>query len=221
MTVVSLVSSKGGVGKTTASAILAGELASAGKKVTLVDADPNRPLDAWSQLRPLSDQIKVIVDSSAETVIDTIEEAKKEAEFVIVDLEGTATDRIGFAVVRSDLVLIPFQASLLDAIEAAKSVKLIRQMWRVANREIPYRAFLSRVSSVIRERTGRNIRQQFKQAEIPMLPVALIDRAAYRSIFSLGGTLHDLEYVDVGGLDAARENSHEFVQSVICALRGE
>ncbi|RVP06955.1 ParA family protein [Sinorhizobium meliloti] len=220
MAVISLVSSKGGVGKTTSGVVLAGEFAAAGRNVVLIDADPNRPLEAWSRLRPLSSQLRIMVDDSAETVIDTIEEARAGADFVIVDLEGTATDRIGFAVARSDLVLIPLQQSVLDANEAAKSVKLIRQMWKVANREIPYRAFYSRVPPAIRERTARDIERQFNDASIPTLPVSLIDRAAYRALFSIGGTIHELETSDVSGLESARENAREFAQSVINTLRG-
>jgi len=221
MPVISLVSSKGGVGKTTSAVILAGELAAAGRKVVLVDADPNRPLEGWARLRTLPETIRVIIDDSAETIIDTIEDARTGADFVIVDLEGTATDRIGFAVARSDLVLIPLQSSVLDAAEAAKSVKLVRQMWKVASREIPYRAFYTRVPPAIRERTARDIERQFSEAAIPTLPTTLIDRAAYRALFSLGGTLHDLENGDVSGLNGARENARDFAQGVIDTLRGE
>ncbi|CCF22397.1 ATPase involved in chromosome partitioning-like protein (plasmid) [Pseudorhizobium banfieldiae] len=220
MPVISLVSSKGGVGKTTSAVVLAGEFAAAGRKVVLVDADPNRPLEAWARLRALPETMRVVTDDSAETIIDTIEDARAGADFVIVDLEGTATDRIGFAVARSDLVLIPLQSSVLDAAEAAKSVKLVRQMWKVANREIPYRAFYTRVPPAIRERTARDIERQFSDAEIPTLPATLIDRAAYRALFSLGGTLHELESADVSGLNGARENARNFAQTVINTLRG-
>jgi len=220
MPVISLVSSKGGVGKTTSAVVLAGEFAAAGRRVVLVDADPNRPLEAWARLRALPETMRVITDDSAETIIDTIEDARGGADFVIVDLEGTATDRIGFAVARSDLVLIPLQSSVLDAAEAAKSVKLVRQMWKVASREIPYRAFYTRVPPAIRERTARDIERQFSDAEIPTLPITLIDRAAYRALFSLGGTLHELENADVSGLNGARENARDFAQVVINTLRG-
>ena len=97
------------------------------------------------------------MDESAETIVDTISEAKSRANFVLVDLEGTATDRIGFAITQSDLVLIPVQGSVLDATEAAKSIKLIRQMSRVANRTIPYAVFFTRTSAAIREKTLRDI----------------------------------------------------------------
>jgi chromosome partitioning protein len=220
MAVISFVSSKGGVGKTTSAVVLAGELAAAGRKVTIIDADPNKPVEAWARLRDLPEGLQVIVDDSAETIIDTIEDARAAADFVIVDLEGTATDRIGFAVARSDLVLIPLQSSVLDATEAAKSVKLVRQMWRVANREIPYRVFFTRVPPAIRERTARDIEKQFSGAAVPVLGTALIDRAAFRTLFSLGGTLHELENGDVSGLSSARENAREFAQATINVLRG-
>src|SRR6218665_3932703 len=220
MPVISFVSSKGGVGKTTSAVVLAGEFAAAGRKVVLIDADPNRPLEAWARLKGTPDTVRLMIDDSAETIIDTIEDARASADFVIVDLEGTATDRIGFAVARSDLVLIPLQSAVLDASEAAKSVKLVRQMWRVANREIPYRVFFTRVPPAIRERTARDIEQQFTGAAIPVLPATLIDRAAYRTLFSVGGTLQDLETSDVSGLKSARENARDYAQAVINALRG-
>ncbi|MGA2250931.1 MAG: ParA family protein [Terracidiphilus sp.] len=39
---------KGGVGKSTAAVLLATELASHGGSVTMIDADPNRPLTQWA-----------------------------------------------------------------------------------------------------------------------------------------------------------------------------
>lgn len=221
MPVISFVSSKGGVGKTTSAVVLAGEFAAAGRKVVLIDADPNRPLEAWARLKSTPDTVRLMIDDSAETIIDTIEEARANTDFVIVDLEGTATDRIGFAIARSDLVLIPLQSSVLDASEAAKSVKLVHQMRKVANRDIPYRVFFTRVPPAIRERTARDIDRQFSDAAIPVLPATLVDRAAYRALFSLGGILHDLEASDVSGLQSAKENSRDFAQAVINALRGE
>jgi len=220
MSVISFVSTKGGVGKTTSAVVLASELASAGKTVTLVDADPNRPLEAWSLIRDLPANIEVIVDDSTETIIDTIDAANQRSDFVVVDLEGTATDRIGFAIARSDLVLIPSQGSMLDANEAAKSIRLIRNMEKVSGRSIAFRVFFSRVAPAIRERTFRDIERQFQASEIPTMGVALIDRAAYRALFSVGGVLDDLGREDVGGLSAARENSRAFAQGAINALQG-
>src|SRR5687767_10039393 len=106
MPVISFVSTKGGAGKTTSAVLLAGQIGSAGKSIVLIDADPNRPLETWAKLKPLPDSIRVVFDDSADTIVDTIEDARAQADFVLVDLEGTATDRVGFAIARSDLILI-------------------------------------------------------------------------------------------------------------------
>jgi len=218
MPVISFVSSKGGVGKTTSTVLLASELAEAGKTVTVIDADPNRPIETWHKTSSLGAKLSVVVDDSADTIVDTIDAATTISDFVLVDLEGTATDRIGFAVARSDLVLIPSQGSVLDANEAAKSIRLIRQMEKVARRTIPFRVFFSRVPPAIREKTAKDIEQQFLEGDIPMLPIQIVDRAAYRAVFSIGGTLYHLDTKDVGGLDSARQNANAFAQSVIHAL---
>lgn len=219
--VISMVSSKGGAGKTTAAVVIAGEFVAADRRVVLIDADPNRPLEAWSQLKPLPPNLRVVVDDSADTIIDTIEAARASADLVIVDLEGTATDRIGFAIARSDLVLIPLQSSVLDAAEAAKAVRLVRQMERVTGRKIRFEALYQRVPPAIRERTARDVQKQFTDAKVPALPVSLIDRAAFRAIFSIGGTLHQLEPEDVSGLDAARQNARALAQSILDVFKEE
>ena len=215
MPVISMVSSKGGAGKTTTALVLAGEFADNGVDVVLVDADPNRPLEAWGKRESKPDLIEVVVDESADTIVDTIDAARKRAKFVIVDLEGTANNRISFAISQSDLVLIPVQGSVLDATEAAKSVKLVKQMIRVARRPIPYAAFFSKMPAAIREKTFRDIEAQFASANVPVLKSALIDRAAYRALFSFGGTIRTLQPKQVHGLEAARENAHAFTQEVV------
>ena len=187
-------------------------------RLFLIDADPNQPLLAWANRHGKPDNIQVVIDESAETIVDTISEAKTRGHFVLVDLEGTATDRIGFAITQSDLVLIPVQGSVLDASEAAKSIKLIRQMSRVANREIPYAVFFTRKSAAIREKTFRNIEAQFASAGVPVLECSLVDRAAYRSIFSFGGTIRTIDAEQVSGLPGARENAQAFVQGVLSKL---
>lgn len=219
MPVVSMVSSKGGAGKTTAALVLAGEVADAGVHVILIDADPNRPLDAWAKRPNRPENIEVVVDESVETIVDTIDDARARAKFVVVDLEGTASDRIGFAISRSDLVLIPVQGSVLDAAEAVKSIKLVHRMSKVSNRQIPYRVFFSKLPAAIREKTFRDIERQFADGNVPLLNAALIDRAAFRAFFSFGGTIRTLQADQVTGIAAARDNAHAFAQEVIEDLR--
>ena len=47
MPTIVMASPKGGAGKSTSALLLATELAAADSSVTLIDADPNRPLAKW------------------------------------------------------------------------------------------------------------------------------------------------------------------------------
>jgi chromosome partitioning protein len=74
----------------------------------------------WAKLPGKPSKLSVEADISEDSIIDIIEEAAKKTSFVIVDLEGTASMMVGYAMSRADLVIIPVQGSHLDAAEAAK-----------------------------------------------------------------------------------------------------
>jgi hypothetical protein len=86
--------------------------------VTMIDADPNRPLSQWAIRPGKPDKLTVIATTTEASIIDTIEKAALQTTFVIVDLEGTASLMAGYAMSRADLVIIPTQGSNLDATEA-------------------------------------------------------------------------------------------------------
>ena len=48
MPTIVFASPKGGAGKSTSAVLLATELASRGGAVTIIDADPNRPVSRWA-----------------------------------------------------------------------------------------------------------------------------------------------------------------------------
>jgi chromosome partitioning protein len=137
MPTIVFASPKGGVGKSTAAVLLATELAGFGASVSLIDADPNKPLSQWAKRPGKPANLTVLSDVTEESIIDTIESAASKTPFVIVDLEGTASMMVGYAMSRADLVIIPVQASHLDATEAAKAIKLVRAQERVFKRTIP------------------------------------------------------------------------------------
>ena len=122
MPIISLASSKGGAGKSTTALLLGCELASQGASVTIIDADPNKPIYKWSQLAPIPEQLTILADDITETtILDHIDDAAGTSQFVIVDLEGTASLMVGLAISAADFVLIPCKGSNLDAQEAPRS----------------------------------------------------------------------------------------------------
>ena len=123
MPTIVFASPKGGAGKSTSAVLLGAELARKGAAVTIIDADPNKPLSQWARRPGCPPNLTVLADVTESTVIDVIEDAAATTPFVIVDLEGTASMMVAYAISRADLVIIPTQGSQLDAAEAAKAIR--------------------------------------------------------------------------------------------------
>jgi chromosome partitioning protein len=219
MPTICMASSKGGCGKSTSSVVLATQLARRGAKVTLIDADPNRPVSAWAKRQGKPEGLTVLSDVTEATVIDEIERAAQTTPFVIVDLEGTASMTVAYAISRADLVIVPVQGSQLDAAEAAKAIRLIRQQEKAFGRGIAYAVLLTRTSAAIRPRTLQHIRGELERAGVPIFKTQMHEREAFRAIFSFGGSVEDLQASQVGGLDSAITNARAFAAEVVAMLR--
>lgn len=128
-TVISIANRKGGVGKTTISANLAAELAAMGKKVCLLDADPQGSATLWSQLGDgVLKQITQPVDASNLVKFrKTVDEAKKRYDRVIIDTPPSFTDAAFAALMLSDIVLLPCQPSGLDILAGHDALKMARE----------------------------------------------------------------------------------------------
>jgi chromosome partitioning protein len=218
MPVISLVSSKGGVGKSTAAVVLAGEIIDAKGTVSVIDADPNQPILRWSNDLGKRKGLRVIGDVSERNMIDTIEAEAKRSAFVIIDLEGSANLMVAYAISRSDLALVPVQGSHLDAEEGARSIALIRETEKGFKTKVDHAVLLSRTSTAIRERTMNDILASFEKGGVDVLKTQMIDRAAFRAIFSFGCSLHDLKSSDVSGLEKAKDNADALIQEVISRI---
>jgi len=219
MPTIVFASPKGGVGKSTAAVLLATEFASHGGSVTVIDADPNRPLNQWAHRPGKPEKLTVISTTTEESIIDTIEKAALQTTFVIVDLEGTASMTAGYAMSRADLVIIPTQGSHLDATESVKAVKLVKGQERAFQRKIPFAILFTRTSAAIRPRTLQSIEAQFSENKVPMFGAQIHEREAYRALFAFGGTLADLDPAQVANLPAARTNARAFAAEVIERLK--
>lgn len=219
MPTICFASSKGGCGKSTSAVVLASQLARRGVDVTLIDADPNRPVTAWAKRPGKPSNLAVVSNVTEATVIDEIEKAAEITPFVIVDLEGTASMTVAYAISRADLVVVPVQGSQLDAAEAAKAIRLIRQQEKAFGRAIAYAALLTRTSAAIKPRTLQHIRAELDGAGVPILETQMHEREAFRAIFSFGGTVESLEAKQVGGLEGAVANARAFAAEVLTLLR--
>lgn len=219
MPVVSFASSKGGAGKSTSAVLLATELAERGASVTIIDADPNKPVAKWARRPGKPDTLNVISDVAEKTIIDIIEQESRKATFVIVDLEGTASRMIPYAMSRSDLVIVPTRGSVLDAFEAVAAIREVKQQEKAFRTKIPAAILFTCTSAAIRPRTLSSIEDEFQQNSIPVFKTRIHDREAFRALFSYGGTLSRLGPDQVRNIPAAIENARAFAAEVIAMLK--
>lgn len=219
MPVIVFASPKGGAGKSTSAVVLGGELARKGAGVIVIDADPNHPLTQWARRPGKPDSLHVLSAVTEDTVIDQIESSAARAPFVIVDLEGTASMMVAYAISRADLVVVPTQGSQLDASEAGKAIRLIRQQEKAFGRQIPFSVLFTRTSPAVRPRTLKHIRNEFASHEIPVFATQMNEREAFRAIFSFGGTVRDLDPMHVSNLGGATANAEAFAAEVVTRLR--
>jgi chromosome partitioning protein len=219
MPTIVFASPKGGVGKSTSAVILATELARKGAAVTVIDADPNKPVSQWAKRAGCPENLTVLAEVTEETIIEEVEAAAQITPFVVVDLEGTASMMVAYAISRADLVIIPTQGSQLDAAEATKALKLIRQQEKAFGRTIPYAILFTRTSTAIRPRTLQHIQVEFEEHGVLAFETYMHEREAFRAIFSFGGTLESLRPQQVSNLPAAIANARAFAGEVVGMLR--
>ena len=220
MPTVVFANPKGGAGKSTSAVILATQLAHKGAEVTILDADPNKPVSQWAKRGKPPAKIKVLGDISETTILDEIDDAAQRTPFVVVDLEGTASMMVAYAISRADLVIIPIQGSQLDAAEATKAIKLIKQQEKAFKKTIPYAILFTRTNAALRPRTLIYIQEEFRKHNIRSFRTQIHEREAYRALFSFGGTLETLDRAQVGNLDRAITNARDLSRTV-SILSGE
>ncbi|WP_242097966.1 ParA family protein [Sphingomonas sp. CROZ-RG-20F-R02-07] len=224
MPAISVANPKGGAGKTTLTFVLAGELARSGASVAVIDADPNAIIAGWGRKR--TDQGKplpfeIVASPKESELVKVINRYTQSHDFVLIDLEGTASRMTSRALARSHLVLIPFNLSPIDAELAANAVALIQEEAEALGRAIPFCLVRSRDNAAIETKTAKRIVAAITDAELPLLPVGLVERAAYRDIFDFSATLEELDPAQTSGLVAARRNAFEVAHAVVEAVQQE
>jgi len=114
--VITVAQQKGGSGKTTLAANLAVAMARAGRRVAVVDTDPQGSLGRWFMLRAetMADPGMDFATASAWGVSYETGKLRKSHDIVIVDTPPKADADLRPALRAADLVLVPVAASHLD-----------------------------------------------------------------------------------------------------------
>ena len=150
MYVITFANPKGGSGKTTSAMLLAEQIAIAGGTVGVLDCDPNQNIVQWAQMRQDEGRgapFTIQPVPTEDEFLDAVDAFRGKVDYLIIDLEGTASQMVTYAISQSDLVLVPFEPTPMEARQAARAVQLARNVGRMANRNIPHALLLTRVNA--------------------------------------------------------------------------
>lgn len=123
--IIALAATKGGVGKSTLSAILSVRASEESKRVALIDADAGQnSLARWWQLRGEPKNPKLIGAECTPETLGLLSAGNY--EWLFIDTPPRGVDEISQAVSVSDFVLIPTRPSALDVEAVDQVVEICR-----------------------------------------------------------------------------------------------
>ena len=183
--IVSFASSKGGVGKSTICSAIGARLAQRGEEVLILDLDQNRTVERWGRKATVPGLTVRAIERDAFTTIFREALAARSADHILIDLAGTREATVLKAIARSDLVVIPAQASEPDLREALVVVSDVKDVSEEKGAPIPYRLLLTKMPA-LRTRVTDFAYQELARHGLPIFRTVMVERVAYKEMFLTG-----------------------------------
>lgn len=187
--VLVVATSKGGTGKTTIAASLAAYWRDDGKRVAVLDTDPNEAATRWIRKGDSYKDVESRSTSDEHAIIGAVQDLGERAELVIVDTAGFGNQSMIYAVGIADLVLIPVMADEASLFEAAKMKKVIQSASALTRRDIAFRTVLNRVK---RATVVRHTERQLEALGLNPVEARIGDRAVFQEASYHGASPQDL-----------------------------
>lgn len=186
MKTVAIVGRKGGIGKTTISVHLGGEMASRGRKVLLIDADPQGSAAQWAAPGKLPIPVEHM-PVTAETLTPWVQKVRKiSTDILVLDCPPHLDAALGAAISLADVVLLPCGPSGLDMLAMGEVLGVVRAV-RQRRHGVP-KALV--VPNRVDRRTseGRELVDELVKLGEPVGP-SLAYRSAFVRAFNTGDTV--------------------------------
>lgn len=191
--IVAVVNQKGGAGKTTVSMQLAGTLGRRGRKVLVIDADPQATATRWAASAEDARPFPAALSGLSAAGDKVHREARKyvdDFELIVIDCPPAADSPVPqSALMVADLAIVPVIPSPLDLWASVGIGKVIDHIIDL-NDALQPRILVNQCQ--LNTSLAREALEVLPQYGIPLMRTRLHQRTAYRQAAVYGGTVHDL-----------------------------
>lgn len=176
--IVAFLNQKGGVGKTTLALHLAGAWSARGRRVLVVDADPQASALDWAdqRLREGLPRLFGVLGLARETLHKELPDLASETDHLIIDGPPRVAGIARSALLAADLVLIPAQPSPFDGWASSEMLRLLDEA-RIFRPELRARMLLNRCAA--RTVIARETAEALADQDPPMLASRVGQRVAF------------------------------------------
>ncbi|EAI3887314.1 MULTISPECIES: AAA family ATPase [Campylobacter] len=218
--IISIINEKGGSGKTTLAVNLAARLAEDGDNTLLIDADPQRSTEVFSDMRSQSGLIPLFsnVSKTGISLGDEIKRMRNNFDSIIIDTGGRDSKEMRKAILSSDIIIIPTIPSQYDVNVLDHMLDIYSEV-KDLNPNLIALVLVNRVSPnpfLVKEL--ENLKDYIKDAKnekqltnVEMFDSVIYERQAYRKAVIDGKSLKEFCKED----DKALTDFEEFYQELL------